>query len=199
MTTSNSRTSEFDIDPIFLDRWSPRAFTGEAMDETVLLTILEAAHWAPSANNYQPWRFVYALNSEPEWDRFVGLLNESNQVWAKSASALVFLFSDTLSRRHDGSEPRLMRSHSFDTGAAWAMMSLQALRSGYLAHAMAGVDFDEAIKVLGAPVGFHAEAAVAIGKRADPAGLPDHLKAREMPNGRKKLADVAFARGFPVG
>jgi nitroreductase len=106
MTTSNSRTSEFDIDPMFLDRWSPRAFTGEAMDKTVLLTILEAAHWAPSASNYQPWRFIYTLNTEPDWDRFIGLLNESNQVWARSASALVFLFSDSLSRRDDGSEPK---------------------------------------------------------------------------------------------
>ncbi len=199
MTTSNSRSSEFDIDPIFLDRWSPRAFTGEAMDKTVLLTILEAAHWAPSASNYQPWRFIYTLNTAPDWERFVGLLNESNQVWARSASALVFLFSDSLSRRDDGSEPKPLRSHSFDTGAAWAMLSLQALRSGYLAHAMGGVDFDRAIDALGAPAGFRAEAAVAIGKRANPADLPDHLKAREVPNSRKNLSEVAFAGSFPRG
>ncbi|WP_454288827.1 nitroreductase family protein [Rhizobium arsenicireducens] len=197
MTTSNNRTSDFDIDPIFLDRWSPRAFNGEPMDRTALLTILEAAHWAPSARNYQPWRFIYALNTDPEWDGFVGLLNESNQVWAKSASALVLLFSDTLSRRNDGSEPRPLRSHSFDTGAAWAMLSLQAVRSGYLAHAMGGVDFDRAQSELGAPAGFRAEAAVAIGKLANPADLPDHLKAREVPNGRKKLSDVAFSGAFP--
>ncbi len=199
MTTSNSRSSEFDIDPIFLDRWSPRAFTGEAMDKTVLLTILEAAHWAPSASNYQPWRFIYTLNTAPDWEGFVGLLNESNQVWARSASALVFLFSDSLSRRDDGSEPKPLRSHSFDTGAAWAMLSLQALRSGYLAHAMGGVDFDRAIDALGAPAGFRAEAAVAIGKRANPADLPDHLKAREVPNSRKNLSEVAFAGSFPRG
>ena len=199
MTISNSRTSEFDIEPLFLDRWSPRAFTGEAMDEKHLLTMLEAARWAPSASNYQPWRFVYALNTSADWEPFVGLLNESNQVWARSASALVFLFSDTLSRRNDGSEPRPLRSHSFDTGAAWAMLSLQALHLGYLAHAMGGVDFERAIGVLGAPAGFRAEAAVAIGRRADPDTLPDHLKGREVPNGRKKLADIAFAGRFPRG
>jgi nitroreductase len=199
MTTSNSRTSEFDIDPMFLDRWSPRAFTGEAMEETALLTILEAAHWAPSASNYQPWRFIYTLNTSPDWERFLGLLNESNQVWARSASALVFLFSDSLSRRDDGSEPKPLRSHSFDTGAAWAMLSLQALRSGYLAHAMGGVDFERAFGELGAPEGFRAEAAVAIGKRANPDDLPEHLKAREVPNRRKNLSEVAFAGSFPRG
>lgn len=199
MTISNSRTSEFDIEPLFLDRWSPRAFTGEAMDEKHLLTMLEAARWAPSASNYQPWRFVYALNTSADWEPFVGLLNESNQVWARSASALVFLFSDTLSRRNDGSEPRPLRSHSFDTGAAWAMLSLQALHLGYLAHAMGGVDFERAIEVLGAPADFRAEAAVAIGRHADPDTLPDHLKGREVPNGRKRLADIAFAGRFPRG
>lgn len=199
MTISNSRTSEFDIEPVFLDRWSPRAFTGEAMEEKHLLTLLEAARWAPSASNYQPWRFVYALNTSADWEPFVGLLNESNQVWARSASALVFLFSDTLSRRNDGSEPRPLRSHSFDTGAAWAMLSLQALHSGYLAHAMGGVDFERAIEVLGAPAGFRPEAAVAIGRRADPDALPDNLKAREVPSDRKKLADIAFSGRFPRG
>ena len=96
---ASSRKADHSIHEQFTQRWSPRAFTGESMDETALLTILDAAHWAPSASNYQPWRFIYALNTTPEWDRFLGLLNESNQVWARSASALVFLFSDTLSRR----------------------------------------------------------------------------------------------------
>lgn len=197
MTTSNRRTSEFPIDPMFLDRWSPRSFTGEAMDEAELLTLLDAAHWAPSASNYQPWRFVYALSTHPDWERFVGLLNESNQVWARSASALVFLFSDTLSRRDDGSAPRPLRSHSFDAGAAWALLSLQALRSGYQAHAMGGVDFDAAVTLLGAPEGFRAEAAVAIGKVAEAEQLPEHLRSREAPSARKPLAEVAFAGAFP--
>lgn len=197
MTKSNDRVSEYDIDSIFLDRWSPRSFTGEAMEEKALLTLLEAAHWAPSASNYQPWRFVYALNTSPDWGRFLGLLAESNQVWAKSASALVFFFSDTLSRRDDGSEPKPFRSHSFDTGAAWAMLALQAVRSGYLAHGMGGVDFDRAIVELGAPAGFRAEAAVAIGRRGEKALLPEHLQAREVPSNRKALQDVAFAGTFP--
>ena len=94
-------------------------------------------------------------------------------------------------------QPEPLRSHSFDTGAAWAMLSLQALRSGYLAHAMGGVDFERAVAELGAPAGFRAEAAVAIGKRANPEDLPDHLRAREVPNRRKDLSEVAFAGSFP--
>lgn len=196
MTSSNDRHSEYSIHPMFLDRWSPRAFTGEAMPETDLLTILEAAHWAPSGSNYQPWRFVYALNTAPEWETFLGLLVESNQVWAKSASALVFLFSDTLSRRDDGSEHRPFRSHSFDTGAAWAMLALQAMHSGYAVHAMGGVDFERAIEVLGAPAGYRAEAAVAIGHRGDKSLLPPTLQEREVPNQRKPLSAVTFSGGF---
>ena len=131
MTTSNHRKSEYNVDPIFLDRWSPRAFDGSTMPKEDLLTILDAAHWAPSAFNYQPWRFVYALKGTPEFDKFLDILIEFNQSWAKNASALVFIFSDTLSRPADGSEPKAYRSHSFDAGAAWGLLSLQAIKSGF--------------------------------------------------------------------
>lgn len=197
MTQSNHRQSDYPINPIFLDRWSPRSFTGETMDKQSLMTILEAAHWAPSASNYQPWRFVYALRGDGHWGALLGLLNESNQVWAKSASALVVIFSDTLNRKDDGSEPRPFRSHSFDAGAAWAMLALQACYSGYFAHGMGGVDFDRALEELDVPPGYRAEAAVAIGRLSDPALLPDQLKAREIPNGRKPLSAVAFEGSFP--
>ncbi|MHB0951589.1 MAG: nitroreductase family protein [Allorhizobium sp.] len=196
MTSSNNRQSNYDIDPIFLDRWSPRGFTGEAMEKGALLTILEAAHWAPSASNYQPWRFVYALKGSQDFDNLLGVLDESNQIWAKSASALVMIFSDTLRRRDDGSEPKPFRSHSFDTGAAWAMLALQAVFSGYFAHGMGGVDFDKAIEVLEVPPGYRAEAAVAIGKLGKISPLPEHLQAREIPSNRKPLSEVAFEGVF---
>lgn len=199
MTSSNNRQSDYDINPIFLDRWSPRGFTGEAMEKDALLTILEAAHWAPSASNYQPWRFIYALKGSQDFERLLGVLDESNQIWAKSASALVMIFSDTLRRRDDESEPKPFRSHSFDTGAAWAMLALQAVYSGYFAHGMGGVDFDKAIKVLGVPAGYRAEAAVAIGKRGKISLLPEHLQTREIPSNRKPLSAVAFEGVFKPG
>lgn len=198
MTSSNHRKSDFDINPVFLDRWSPRSFSGDPMPKETLLTMLEAAHWAPSASNYQPWRFVYALRGTDDFERILSVLAESNQVWAKSASALIIIFSDMLSRRDDGSEPKPFRSHSFDAGAAWAMLALQAVYSGYYAHGMGGVDFDKAIDVLKVPPGYRAEAAVAVGKLADKSLLPENLQARELPSNRKPLSAVAFEGVFQI-
>jgi nitroreductase len=196
MTESNHRHSEYNVDPIFLDRWSPRAFDGSAMPKDDLLTILDAAHWAPSAFNYQPWRFVYGLKGTPAFDKLLSLLVEFNQGWALNASALVFVVSDTLSRPADGSEAKSYRSHSFDAGAAWGLLSLQAVKLGYFAHAMTGVDFDRAMTELKVPDGFHINAAVAIGKRGDLSVLPEGLRSRETPNDRKPLAEVALEGGF---
>lgn len=196
MTDSNHRHSEYNVDPIFLDRWSPRAFDGTAMPKDDLLTILDAAHWAPSAFNYQPWRFVYGLKGTPAFEKLLGLLIEFNQGWARNASALVFVISDTLSRPADGSEAKSYRSHSFDAGAAWGLLSLQAVKLGYFAHAMTGVEFDRAMTELNVPDGFHINAAVAIGKRGDLSVLPEGLRGREAPNDRKPLAEVALEGGF---
>ncbi|MBM7325275.1 nitroreductase family protein, partial [Agrobacterium sp. S2] len=93
MTNSNNRQSEYPVDPLFLDRWSPRAFDGHAMPAQHLMTILDAAHWAPSASNHQPWRFVYAHKDSKDWPLFVELLMEGNQRWAKNASVLLFVIS----------------------------------------------------------------------------------------------------------
>ena len=82
------RIPEFDIEPQFIERWSPRAFTGEPIDDATLLSFLEAARWAPSSYNSQPWRFLYAKNDTEHWPRFLGLLSEFNQSWAHNASAL---------------------------------------------------------------------------------------------------------------
>ncbi len=196
MTDSNHRHSEYNVDPIFLDRWSPRAFDGSAMPKDDLLTILDAGHWAPSAFNYQPWRFVYGLKGTPAFEKLLGLLIEFNQGWARNASALVFIVSDTLSRPADGSEAKSYRSHSFDAGAAWGLLSLQAVKLGYFAHAMTGVDFDRAMTELNVPDGFHINAAVAIGKRGDLSVLPEGLRGREAPSDRKPLAEVVLEGGF---
>src|SRR5690606_17463038 len=85
--TSNPRVTEHSIDPQFAARWSPRAFTGEAIDTATLLSFFEAARWAPSAFNSQPWRFLYARRDTPQWPRFVSLLSEFNRGWAQHASA----------------------------------------------------------------------------------------------------------------
>src|SRR5271163_4308862 len=95
MTAENTRIADHPIEKVFLDRWSPRAFTGEPIPQSVLFTLFEAARWAPSSFNSQPWRFLYATNENAHWDKFLGLLVPFNQSWAKTASALVFAVSET--------------------------------------------------------------------------------------------------------
>src|SRR5678815_2385078 len=109
--TANGRTSEYDVDPMFLERWSPRAFTGEAMPDAVLMSLFEAAHWAPSAFNGQPWRFVYAHRGGADWDRLFEVLIPYNQAWVKNASVLMYAISDRF-RRAEGREPVPVRSHA---------------------------------------------------------------------------------------
>lgn len=197
MTDSNTRTSEHPVEPLFLDRWSPRAFTGDSMSREDLLTILDAAHWAPSAANSQPWRFVYALRDGEHWDRLFGLLNEYNQSWAKTASALVVIISKTHYSSPGAAEEKPSRSHSFDTGAAWGMLTLQAVQSGYFAHGMAGVHFDKANEALDIPQqGYNVEAVAAIGRLASPDTLPEPLRGREVPSTRVPLSTVAFDGRF---
>src|ERR1700720_2738631 len=93
MTQANSRTADYPIDALFLERWSPRAFTGEAISTRELLTFLEAARWAPSSYNSQPWRFIYATRDSEHWKQFLGFLNDFNRSWASEAAALVIVLS----------------------------------------------------------------------------------------------------------
>lgn len=195
MTETNGRRSDYPIDPIFLDRWSPRAFTGEPLPEAELLTLLEAAHWAPSAGNGQPWRFIYALKGQEPWARFVDLLNEGNQVWAQNASALIFILSRKVAPGRDG-ELRPFYTHAFDAGTAWGHLSIQAHLKGLHAHGMGGIKREEIMQAFGVGDDYRVEAAVAVGRIADKATLPEALQARETPSQRRPLAEVAFNGRF---
>jgi nitroreductase len=192
----DTRNAEHAVAPLFLERWSPRAFDGTPVPEDKLMTILEAAHWAPSAFNAQPWRFVYALKGTPEFDRLLGLLVEFNQSWAKNAGALVFILSKTHSQPPGASGEKPNYSHSFDAGAAWGLLSLQAGMLGYHAHGMTGIHFDQIPEALGVPDGFRVEAGVAIGALGDTSDLPEALQSREVPSPRRPLAEVAFKGAF---
>jgi nitroreductase len=189
-----TRSSDTAVAPLFLDRWSPRAFDGSALPQDDLLTILDAGRWAPSAFNYQPWRFLYAHRGTPDFARFLDLLVPFNQTWADKASVLLFILSETTM----GSPEKSSHSHSFDAGAAWGQIGLQASILGYHAHGMTGIAFDRVPAELGIPDGFRVEAAAAIGRIGDPATLPEGLREREAPSDRKPLADLAFAGNFPA-
>jgi nitroreductase len=194
MTTSNSRESQFPIEAMFLDRWSPRAFTGETISEEQILTILDAAHWAPSSANQQPWRFIYALKGSEHFETALGLLAEANQEWAKNASALLFVVSRGFSG--DFSEGKKSYTHSFDVGAAWGHFAMQARFSGFYAHGMGGIKHDEIMTTFAIPEGYRVEAGIALGRLADKSVLSERNQAREFPSQRKPLAEVAFNGKF---
>jgi nitroreductase len=183
------------VHPLFDERWSPRAFDKSAIDPSDLDIIFKAAGRAPSAFNYQPWLFLYAHRDDANWVRFLGHLNPFNQSWAQNASALIFILSDTTFEQAEATSQSY--SHSFDAGAAWAQMALQATALGLHAHAMTGIDFDGIRNDLGVPDHFRVEAAVAIGRRASPETLPEGLRGKEQPSTRKPVHEVAFAGAFP--
>ncbi|AJD39396.1 nitroreductase family protein [Rhizobium sp. SEMIA 4085] len=194
MTEANSRTSEYPIDAMFLDRWSPRAFTGETIAEEQLLTILDAAHWAPSSGNQQPWRFIYALRGTEHFEKHLSLLVESNQEWAKNACALIFVVSRSFSGAFSENKPRY--THSFDAGASWGHLALQARFSGFYAHGMGGIKHDEIRLAFAIPEGYRVEAGIAIGRLGDKSVLSERNQAREVPSQRMPLAEVAFNGKF---
>jgi nitroreductase len=190
------RHAEHTIDPLFLERWSPRAFTDETISQAELLALFEAARWAPSAYNAQPWRFLYARRNSAHWDKLLGLLIPANQAWASRAAALIFLVSDGNFQPPGADKPRPLRSHSLDAGAAWASLALQATRAGWRAHGMGGFDVERAATELNVPEGHTVELAIAIGRPGERSSLPEAYQAREFPSGRKPVAEFAFEGGF---
>ena len=124
--SANPRVPTYPIAEQFIERWSPRAFTGESIAESTLLGFIEAARWAPSAYNSQPWRFLYALRDGADWPRYLELLNEFNRGWAQHASALLVIASKTTFAAPGKTEEQPAPTHDFDTGAAWGFFALQA-------------------------------------------------------------------------
>ena len=198
MTTSaNSRIADHEIESLFLERWSPRAYTGEEIPEADLFSMFEAARWAPSSYNSQPWTFLYARRSSPDWDKFLGLLIEFNQSWAKRAGALVILASNSLMLPPGAEKPVPSHSHSFDCGSAFASFALQGAKLGWHAHGMVGFDIPRAFTEMNLPAGYRVEAAVSVGRLGDKSILPEFLQGREAPSPRKPISAFAFAGGFP--
>ena len=197
MTTSaNSRQSEHPISPIFLERWSPRAFTGENIPEAELLTILDAARWAPSSYNFQPWRFLYARRGTPNFERYLAILNAFNRGWGHTASAILIIASKKTSQAPGAPAPTPNFTHSFDTGAAWGYLALQASLSGWHAHGLGGIDRNLARRELKIPDDYTIEAGAVIGRLGDASLLPEGLRGGEVPSPRLPLAQVSFDGDF---
>lgn len=180
------RTPDYPIEPLFLKRWSPRAMTGEPLAEPELKTLFEAARWAPSTYNEQEWRFLYAANGSEPWPTFLGLLMEANQVWCRNAGVLVVVVSHKVFERNGKPNP----VHTFDSGAAFENLALQGAAMGLVVHGMAGFDRDKARAELRVPDDYDVEAMIALGRPGRLADLPEELRKREAPSGRKKVEEI---------
>ncbi len=191
------RTPDHEIDPLFLDRWSPRAFDGSDLPDADLQAMFEAARWAPSAFNSQPWHFLYAKRGDANWERFLSLLVPFNQGWAHTASVLVYIVSDSTPGVDRHGAPKPSSTHAFDAGAAWVSLALQATRMGYHAHGMSGIEMEEARAALGLSERYQLNAACVIGKIGDPAQLDEKQRAREFPSDRKAQGDFVHCGPWP--
>jgi len=189
MTDFGPRHSDLPVAPLFLERWSPRAFSSEPVPHETLMTLFEAARWSPSCFNEQPWRFVYATSGDAR-DRMNELLVESNSAWAVRAPVMLIVFA----KRTMTKTGKPNRWAEFDAGAAWGSFAFQAEMLGLSTHGMGGFDEDRTYDVAGMDrKDYVAIACIALGKRGEPSVLPEALIAREVPTDRKPLDEIVRA------
>jgi nitroreductase len=176
------------IEPIFADRWSPRAFRPGPIQDEKLDPLFEAARWAPSSANIQPWRFIYAHAGTDAHERMVGVLNETNAVWARNAGVLAMAIARK--NRPDGRPNGHAR---YDLGQSVAFLVLQASILGLVSHQMGGFDPQAAQEAFAIPPDHEPVTMIAIGYQADPTDLPEGLRERElMPRERQPVERFAF-------
>jgi len=196
MTAQSPRQADHPIDPQFLSRWSRRSFTGEAVPDADLRTIFEAARWAPSSSNLQPWRFLYAKAGTDNFKLFLDQLMPFNQMWAQKAGVLIVALSHTKLERNG--QIMISESHGFDAGAAWSNLAMQAHKLGYNTRAMGGFFRDKARVALKVPADYELQAFIALGTPGKLEDLPADFQSREVPTVRKPLDDLVFEGVFPA-
>jgi len=180
------REPDHDIHPILLERWSGRAMDGTRIDADEFMPVFEAARWAPSSRNLQPWRFIYVTREDEGWEEYLDLLNEGNRRWAEDGAVLVIVASQTTD---DGKHNR---THAFDTGAAWENMALEGTRRGLVVHPMGGIDRQAAHERAGLGDEHAVHCMVVLGNPAPRETLPEDLQERETPSGRDELSGTVF-------
>jgi nitroreductase len=176
------------IHPLIAERWSPRAFDDRPVEHAKLLSLLEAARWAPSGANMQPWHFVVATKEHPEeHERLVATLAEGNARWARHAPVLILVVAKLYER------PGKEYVGYYDTGMAVGNLLAQAVDLGLVTHQMGGFSAEKARETLGVPAGYEPIAVLALGYPGDAATLPDDLREREQaPRTRKPLDEFVF-------
>ncbi len=170
-------------------RRSPRAYDSRPVEAAKLRSLLEAARWAPSSSNSQPWRFVVGEKGKDDatFDRVLGTLGENNARWAQHVPVLMLAVAKL--HTYAGREPHAL----YDLGLAVAQLSAQATALGLAVHQMGGFDLQKARDEFGIPEGYEPVAVIAIGYPGDPAALPDDLRERELaPRTRNDLGTFVY-------
>ena len=180
------RTADHPIEPIFLHRWSPRAMNAEPLSQEEILTLFEAARWAPSTYNEQEWRFLYALRDTPNWPVFMDILVEANRTWCANAGMLCVITARKVFQRNRKPNP----VHVFDAGLAFENLALQGSAMGLVVHGMSGFDYEKARTALAVPEDYAVCAMFAAGHPGDPKDLPAPLREREEPSQRKPVHEI---------
>ena len=174
------------MNPVFADRWSPRAFSTEPVTDDELAAVFEAARWAPSWMNNQPWYFVYDTDG-PDRDALLGLIIERNRDWAQRAPVVGLVIART------ALEGEMARTRDFDTGAAMMALTIQATMLGLAVHAMGGIDVAAAHDLIGLdPAVGSVLCGFVLGRRGDPDVLHEKLQVREHPSPRKPATEFAI-------
>ncbi len=195
LDVSAFRSPDHEIHDQFWRRWSPRAMSGEPVTQETMMRLFEAARWAPSCFNEQPWRFVYALRDTAYWQPLFDFMGEFNQAWAAQAGALVLV----LSKNNFSRNGKTNSTHSLDAGAAWMSLALQGSHMGLVVHGMAGFDHEAARTAYGLPEDVSVEMMIAVGHPGDPAALPEDIRAKEQPSNRLAVGAIAFEGGYQEG
>jgi nitroreductase len=188
------RKAQYPVESLIINRWSPRAMTGQLIGQQGLMSLFEAARWAPSSYNDQPWIFGYVTKDSLLWSTYFNLLVDFNKSWAHNAGVLIIVAS----RKNytDSGEP--YPSHSFDTGAAGENLALQGSAMGLVVHMIEGFDKDRAYKELNIdPAQYTIETMIAVGQRAGKETLTKALQEREVPSDRKPIEKFVFHGRFP--
>lgn len=189
-----ARKALFPISSIFINRWSSRAMSDEHVSHDQLMELFEAARWAPSAYNEQPWRFIFTHKGSALWNNLIESMIPFNQSWAKNAAVLVVLISKTNFVR-TGKPSHL---NTFDAGAAWMSLALQGSISGLVVHAIGDFDYDKVRLYLNIPKEFKIEIMIAIGKPGEKETLTPDLQMREVPNERRPINEIVFEDEFKI-
>jgi nitroreductase len=184
-------SADYPIQELLAKRWSPYAFQDRPVPEDDLRSLFEAARWAASSFNEQPWTYIVATKEDPEqFQQVLSCLVEFNQIWAKAAPVLALGIASLTSAR-DG---QVNRAAVHDLGLAAGNLLVEATARGLVVHQMLGLFPDKARQVFDIPEGFEAWTAIAIGYRGDPMSLPDALRERERrPRQRKPLSQFVFS------